>query len=68
MFYFLKLQNLFKLLKTLTTQSSILIEILDDDTDLYQEWDAALEKYISGEVPAIWKSPIYASFILNGLM
>ena len=60
------LQNLFKLL-TLTTQSSILIEILDDDTDLYQEWDAALEKYISGEVLALWKSPIYASFILNGL-
>ena len=67
MFYFLKLQNLFKLLKTLTTQSSILIEILDDDTDPYQEWDAALEKKISGEVPALWKSPIYASFILNGL-
>ena len=60
------LQNLFKLL-TLTTQSSILIEILDDDTDLYQEWHVALEKYISGEVPALLKSPIYASFILNGL-
>ena len=27
----------------------------------------ALEKNISGEVPALWKSPIYASFILNGL-
>ena len=60
------LQNLSKLL-TLTTQSSVLIEILDDGTDLYQEWDAALEKNISGEVPAWWKSPIYASFILNGL-
>ena len=53
---------------TLTTQSSILIEILDNDTNLYQEWDAALEKKKkSGEVPALWKSPIYASFILNGL-
>ena len=60
------LQNLFKLL-TLTTQISILIEILDDDTDFYQEWDAALEKNISGEVPALRKSLIYASFILNGL-
>ena len=31
---------------TLTTQSFILIEILDNDTNLYQEWDAALEKKI----------------------
>ena len=30
----------------MTTQleSYILIEILEDDSDLYQEWDAALEK------------------------
>ena len=65
---------------TLTTQSSILIEFSDDDSDLYQEWSekdwigVGKKNPNSGEVPAFIEAarskvlalpPIYSSYIPN---